>query len=83
MNKSDNLTTHPQRTKITLRSPLTSETEASPTDFSEFSEEESSNYRRYLSHLEAERSVHGDERAVFWDIVSKCILYLKREHLND
>jgi hypothetical protein len=45
---------------------------------------ESSNYLRYLSHLAAESPCEGeDEYTVYWDVVTKCLLYLKREHLND
>lgn len=43
----------------------------------------SSNYARYLSHLSIEEEEEeGDEKALYWDITSKCLLYLKREEVN-
>jgi hypothetical protein len=85
MNKSDNL--HPTRgeTRISLRSPLTSNKTSSPASLSEHSSSYlSSNYLRYLSHLNAEQLGEGeDDYQAYWAIVTKCLLYLKREELND
>jgi hypothetical protein len=44
----------------------------------------SSNYIRYLNHLSAEEpSVEDDDYHVHWNLVTKSLLYLKRESLND